>query len=83
MNSNSLIPSPSARYRTLRWSSRSNADLSSISTMSENPDRMAECAKGDGVPVKRMMSTVIFPDPIMSRTTLAFFTSMSSSSTSL
>ena len=37
-------------------------------TMSENPERIAECAKGDGVPVKRMVETDTFPDSIMSRT---------------
>ena len=67
MNSNSLT-SPSALYRTFLWSSRRSADLSSMRTISENPERIAECAKGDGVPVKRMVETDIFPDSIMSRT---------------
>ena len=50
VNSNSLTESPSALYRTLRWSSLSSAERSSIRTMSENPERMAECANGEGVP---------------------------------
>ena len=51
MNSNSLTESPSALYSTFLCSSLSRADLSSMRTMSENPDRMAEWANGDGVPV--------------------------------
>ena len=82
VNSNSLTESPSALYRTFLWSSLSRADLSSMRTMSENPERMAECAKGDGVPVKWMSLMDMAPESIMSRTCLAFFRSMSSSITS-
>ena len=82
MNSNSLTASPRARYRTFLWSSLRSAERSSMRTMSENPDRMAECANGEGVPEKRIGCTVMSPDSILSRTYLALLTSMSSSSTS-
>ena len=41
-NSNSLMESPIARYRTLRCNSLSRAVRSSMRTMSENPERMTE-----------------------------------------
>ena len=51
--------------------------------MSENPERMTEWAKGDGVPLKWMTLTPILPFSMSSRTTLAFLISMSSSRISL
>ena len=78
-----MTESPRARYRTFLCSSLRRAERSSMRTISENPDRMAECANGDGVPEKRMMFSFISPESRRSRTYLAFLMSMSSSITSL
>ena len=82
-NSNSRTLSPRARSRTFRWSSLRRALLSSISTMSEKPASMTLWANGEGVPVNGTALTPIFPLSIISRTTLAFLMSMSSSRISL